>query len=109
MATKKDEARLQAHLGVASLKARWPSVENGIADLIADAKKAAAGAETSLDEASVQAHLASMDAEDRGTEAVSSLKAAAKELDAQSAAAAAELRTRIQALRERLTGPATKE
>jgi hypothetical protein len=100
---KSDEARLQAHLGLAALKRRWPSVESGLAELIHDLHGAAAGAETKLDAARVQAHLANMDADDKAAAALSAVRAAAAELDAQSAAVAAELQARVRSLRERLS------
>lgn len=97
-----DGARLQAHLGIKELKARWPKVEHGLTDMIEDIRRAAAGARTDLDSARVKAHLAALDADSFAERAGQELKETAEELDRQTEQAGRDLQKSIGDLKRRL-------
>lgn len=97
-----DGARLQAHLGIKELKARWPKVEHGLTDMIEDIRRAAAGARTDLDSARVKAHLAALDADSFAERAGQELKETAEELDRQTEQAGRDLQKSIAELKRRL-------
>jgi hypothetical protein len=96
------EARVQAHLGVKELSARWPKVERGLSDMIDDLRRAAAGARTDLDTARVKAHLAALDADHFVERAGQELKETTEELDRSTEKAAHDLQRSVSELKRRL-------
>ena len=97
-----DNARLQAHLGVQELKARWPKVEHSLTDMIDDIRRAAAGARTDLDTVRVKAHLAALDADSLAERAGQELKHTGEELDRQTEQAGRDIQKSISELKRRL-------
>ncbi len=100
-----EEARLQAHLGVAAVKQAWPNLERALGDLLDDARQAGAdvriGLQGGLDTVRVRAHLAAMDAASLGERAVTGLQKTTDQLDRQTKATLDELRASLAALRGR--------
>lgn len=101
-----EEARLQASLGAAEIKARWPGLERALGQLVADVKRGARDVVTEVDIARVKAHLAEMDAADAAQKAAGKaqgeLKKASAEFAAEMEKAAAEIKTSVASLKKKL-------
>jgi hypothetical protein len=101
-------ARLQARLGLAEAKARWPGLERAIVQAVDDVKRGAADLKTGIDTARVRSHLAQMNARDQAGErlhaAEAELKKAGAELQAEIVHAAAELKGSFRELTRRIVG-----
>lgn len=101
-----DEARLQASLGAAEIKARWPGFERALGQLVDDVKRGAKDVATEVDIARVKTHLAEMDAADAAHKAASKaqgeLKKASAELGAELEKAAAEIKSSVATLKKKL-------
>lgn len=101
-----DEARLQASLGAAEVKARWPGLERALSQVVADVKRGARDVATEVDIARVKTHLAEMDAADAAQQAArkaqGELKKASSELSAEMEKAAAEIKTSVAELKKKL-------
>lgn len=98
-----EEARLQAHLGVAEVKKSWPGLEGAVTDIINDVKAAAADARTELDEARVKGHLAALDADGFADKATSEIKRVSSELEQQTKTALDEMKKSFESLKKRLS------
>ncbi|MCC7108202.1 MAG: hypothetical protein IT382_02845 [Deltaproteobacteria bacterium] len=101
-----EEARLQASLGAAELKARWPGLEGALGQLVNDVKRGARDVATEVDVARVKTHLAEMDAADAAEQAAKKaqgeLKKASAELGVEFEKAAAEIKSSVSALKKKL-------
>lgn len=106
LAEKTDEARVQAHLGIADVKQGWPSLETIIHEVVAEAKRVGDAVEAKVDTARVQANLGAKDAavtaDKAGVEFRAEMNKLGAELDRETEAAVAELKSGFAGLKKKL-------